>query len=302
MALALAIGVAVVWLLYRRSIHLRHARIDPDALTLPQNPDWLRDSDGALHDRFLPIRTAVNLRDIGGYPAVDGKRVRWGRIYRSGTLNELSESDVQKVAQLGLEVICDLRTERETERFPDAPERFGARPAVMPLRADHESRRRLMVLLFRTMQMRQLVYETYIDLILEYNADVIGRLLRLAADSDSYPLLFHCTAGKDRTGMAAMVLYGLLGVPDDVIVADYSLSNKYHHRFRDYVGEAVAGFKWIAITADDMTPFAVADPGILREVIAELRRRYGTFETYALTRCGIDDSIITALRANLLEE
>ncbi|NOG50069.1 MAG: hypothetical protein HND48_11995 [Chloroflexi bacterium] len=104
----------------------------------------------------------------------------------------------------GLEVICDLRTERETERFPDAPERFGARPAVIPLRADHESRRRLMVLLFRTMQMRQLVYETYIDLILEYNADVIGRLLRLAADSDSYPLLFHCTAGKDRTGMAAM--------------------------------------------------------------------------------------------------
>ncbi|MBK9123004.1 MAG: tyrosine-protein phosphatase [Chloroflexi bacterium] len=300
--LVLAMGLAAVWLLYRRSIRRRHARINPDALTLPQNPDWLLDSTGASHDRFLPIATAVNLRDIGGYPAANGKRVRWGRIYRSGTLSELSEGDVHLVAQLGLKVICDLRTEREAERSPDLPERFGARPAFIPLKADHGARRRLIVLLFRSAQMRQLVYETYTDLILEYNAGVIGAFLRLAADAENYPLLFHCSAGKDRTGAAAMVLFGLLGVPDEVIVADYSLSNKYHHRFREYVGEAVVRFKWMAITPDDMTPFAVADPAVLRDVIAELRRRYGSFEDYALTRCGIDESVIAALRANLLEE
>lgn len=297
----LAVGLAAVWLLYRRSIRRNHARIDPDRLIIAQDPEWLRDSAGITHDRFLPIETAVNLRDIGGYPAADGKRVRWGRVYRSGTLNELSESDAQKVAALGLKVICDLRTEAEAERSPDRAERFGARPVFMPLQTDHGARRRLMVLLFRPGMMRQLVFETYVDLILEYNAEVIGKFLRLAADDANYPLLFHCSAGKDRTGIAAVVLFGLLGVPDDVIVADYSLSNTYHHRFREYVGEAVEQLKWLAITAEDMAPFAVADPAILRDVIAEVRRRYGSFETYALTRCGIDDGVIAALRSNLLE-
>src|SRR5690606_24709795 len=110
----------------------------------------------------------------------------------------------------------------------------------------------------------ELMRESYNELMLEHNAPLIGRFLHLIGDDDNLPVLFHCTAGKDRTGMAAMILLSLLGVPDDVIAADYSLSNTYHDRFRVYVSNAAKRLRWLGMNVDDLYPLLIADPQLMR--------------------------------------
>lgn len=301
-ALIALTAILFSWYWWRRYSRGLLMRATPDSYVLPLDPAWSRTAGGIERDRTLGLKSAVNLRDIGGYPAADGKRVKWGLIYRSGTLYDLSDEDAATLAQRGIRLICDFRSEQEAAAAPDDAAKFGARYEPMPLDADHDSMRRLRAMMFQPQKLRELMRESYNDLMLERNAPLIGRFLRLIADDDNLPVLFHCTAGKDRTGMAAMILLSLLGVPDDVIAADYSLSNAYHDHFRLYVGNAVKKLRWIGMNVDDLYPLLIADPELMRGALTTVRQRYGSVETYVANRCGVDAATISKLRERLLEE
>lgn len=301
-ALVLLTAVLFGWYWWRRYSRGQLARQSPDAFVLPLDPAWSRTIDGIEYDRTLGLKSAVNLRDIGGYPAADGRRVKWGLIYRSGTLYDLSDEDAALLAERGIRLICDFRSEQEAAAAPDDAAKFGARYEPMPLEADHDSMRRLRVAMFQPHKLRELMRESYNELMLERNAPLIGRFLRLIADDENLPVLFHCTAGKDRTGMAAMILMSLLGVPDEVIAADYSLSNAFHDRFRVFVGDAVKKLRWIGMNVDDLYPLLIADPELMRGALESVRQRYGSVENYVVNRCGVDAAVISKLRELLLEE
>ncbi|MBK8135253.1 MAG: tyrosine-protein phosphatase [Chloroflexi bacterium] len=296
------IAIVAAWTIWRLRVRAWLGAVPAQSYVLPQRPEWSLDRDGKPRDRTLGLASAVNLRDIGGYPARDGKRIKWGLVFRSGRPTEMNDVDARQLASRGLKLICDFRSTFESEDASYDAGFYGARLEKMPLEADHSSLRRLRVAMFQPGRLKELMRESYTDLMLERNAPLIGRFLRLISDESHLPVLFHCTAGKDRTGITAMILMSLLGVPDEVITADYSLSNKYYEHFRRFVGSAIRKLRWLGLTVDDLRPLLIADPSLLRDALASVRAKYGSVETYVTKRCGVDASTIAELRRLLLED
>jgi len=173
-------------------------------------------------DRLIPLDGAFNFRDLGGYPGAGGTVTRWGTLFRSDTLHELSPPDVALLRSMGLATIIDLRTPRELEqtgRGPLAPEPIAYRHLSV-IRdgggggADGEAVAAPDV---DDLTERYLWY-------LEVGGPALAEALTILGEPDAYPLVFHCAAGKDRTGVLAALVLEILGVEREVIVADYVMT------------------------------------------------------------------------------
>lgn len=167
---------------------------------------------------------ASNFRDLGGLKARDGRRVRAGAVYRSDHLARLTAEGARALPALPVRVSADFRGVQERAATPYAIE--GVR--VLPLSVEPSVFRRLNAFMQdgavpSTEQTVGMMCETYRDFVTEHAA-TFGRLLRHLATHDD-PLVFHCTAGKDRTGFAAALILLALGVPRDVVMQDYLLTN-----------------------------------------------------------------------------
>ncbi|MDR3465209.1 MAG: tyrosine-protein phosphatase [Xanthobacteraceae bacterium] len=174
--------------------------------------------------RSLGLAGATNFRDLGGYPGRDGRPVRWRRLFRSDHLAELTEADVARLRELGLQRAFDLRGSAErlpayehdgltVHSLPIEPKIVGdltERLATgQPLSADE------------TAEIMRESYRNYVRNHTDRYRALFGHLL-----ADDAPLVVHCTAGKDRTGFAAAMILTALGVPEDLIVEDYMLTNE----------------------------------------------------------------------------
>ena len=176
--------------------------------------------------RLVPLEGAFNFRDLGGYPGEGGRPTRWGRLFRSDALHELTDGDVAVLRALGLRTVVDLRTERELHRSgrgPLEPEpvdfhhlavvREGVRGAAT---ADAEA-------VGAPAPPGDDLAERYLWY-LDVGRDSLVGALTLLADAERYPLVFHCAAGKDRTGVLAALVLALAGVDRATIVADYVIT------------------------------------------------------------------------------
>ncbi len=180
--------------------------------------------------RLVALEGSFNFRDLGGYPARDGRVVRWGRLYRSDALHELTAGDVARLRELGLRTVVDLRTERELARSgrgPLEPEDLAfhhlavvkeeAVPDRVPRGAPVGESIAAPAPSGDDLAERYLWY-------LEVGSDAIARTLELLGSADHYPLVFHCAAGKDRTGVLAALVLDIVGVDRETIVADYVIT------------------------------------------------------------------------------
>jgi protein-tyrosine phosphatase len=178
--------------------------------------------------RLLPLEGGINFRDLGGYVTTDGRRVRPGMLYRSGSMAALTADDYEHLSKLNIQVIADFRSTeerlREPTRWPDGerkPQRlerdyeleFGEILAVMRDAPTAESARAAFSSFYRRIPAQfASQYRQMFDELLAGNA----------------PLAFNCSAGKDRTGVASALILTALGVPRDVVTDDYLLSNRYY--------------------------------------------------------------------------
>jgi hypothetical protein len=167
---------------------------------------------------LISLVGSYNFRDLGGYPGHDGRPVQWGRLFRADTLHELTELDVDVLKGLGLATIIDLRTTGELDRtgrgpLANEPISFwhlsvigegGGEAIAAPAAPGDELTER---------------YLWYLE-----TSTALVEAMRVVADSDNLPLVFHCAAGKDRTGVLAAMVLDILGVDRDVIVADYVIT------------------------------------------------------------------------------
>lgn len=256
-----------------------------------------------IAERILPLEGVANFRDIGGYVTDSGKRVRWGRVYRAGAFANPTDADIEHLNSIGLKLICDLRTPEEVEETPDVvPD--GAIYKHTPVDTDDNvarRRRRALSIMLRPGKLTDVMREMYIDVMIEKNADLIGAILRDIANPDNLPLVYHCAAGKDRTGIISALLLTLLGVPEATIIADYTLSNRYYDVFSTYAERNIRHFKVFGISADDLYPLLIADATLLQQTLDHIREKYGSIHAYLTDVAGLDDAIIADLKANLLE-
>ncbi len=180
--------------------------------------------------RRLPLEGASNFRDLGGYQASDGRQVRWGKVFRSGALDRLTDGDLAALSALGLRTICDLRHPEEQTAFPtrravQAPPTIHSLPIRPTVRGNFRERIEAgdpaagdLALAYMTEAYRCYVRD---------HTDAYSALMHAVADPANHPLVFHCAAGKDRTGFAAALILMTLGVPEETVLEDYLATNIY---------------------------------------------------------------------------
>jgi protein-tyrosine phosphatase len=242
--------------------------------------------------RVLPLEGASNCRDLGGYRGRDGRPVRWRRLLRSDHLAGLSDADRSALRGLGLATTLDFRGEQERAAASYAIDGVAQHaltiePSVAQrMHALAADRSRLTVPAVRALMVE--LYLTFVDTHAHRFAEMFDHLLR--ADG---AVLFHCTAGKDRTGFAALLLLSALGVDRRTIVEDYLLTNAvYRPPFSARVGDP----------ADEaLAVIWRVDEAYLHAALEAIDRAHGSMDAYLRGRIGLKDAEFDALAARYLD-
>lgn len=254
-------------------------------------------------ERLLPLAGGRNFRDLGGWRGAEGRQVRWGKIYRSGVMTDLTTADLDYLRALGLTVICDLRSPGEREAEPNPFLEAGG-PTLAAIAYDRTAALGgLMKMTTREAAIQGFAdaYVDFLDLLAPHYTDMFARLL-----ADQGPLAFNCSAGKDRTGMAAALILSVLGAPRQTVIADYALSQAYvpTSRYLDQAarGEAFGGFSLAQSRALAKLPREAlevilgSEPEVMRRALATIDARHGGPIAAAKARLGLTDAKIARLR------
>lgn len=241
--------------------------------------------------RHITFDACFNFRDLGGYETVDGRSVRWGAVFRSGSLHRMTTADVEVASRLEMRTVIDLRSTAERDRDGSYADSSDIALHHAPLFENDD-------LPFTWAEIDTPAPppgEDYLA-IADKGAQSLAAALRVIAGGD-HAVVFHCAAGKDRTGILSALLLSCLGVPDHSIVADYQLSDL-----------SIAPFeKWAKVNAPEEAAEAAARPpwlvhssgSIMQGFFDRLRCRDGSIENF-LVRAGIERSVTQALRTRLL--
>lgn len=250
------------------------------------------DEELAIAQRWIPLEGSHNFRDIGGYRTRDGHRLRWRQLYRSDALGALTPSDSALLRdQLGICSVLDLRHPRECQRKGVAPFADGLDVRLLHLPLNRED-----VPDDDPLPDLDDLGTVYLW-IARGVGPVLARVLQYMAADDATPMVFHCAAGKDRTGIVAAMLMTLLGVPDRTIAADYALT--------ELVGQAIPEADRSAAFAQYRQHGAPPDalnarPEHMVAFLEGLRRAHGSIPDY-LAPYGVGNGLVDRLRERYLE-
>ncbi|HUA95973.1 MAG TPA: tyrosine-protein phosphatase, partial [Acidimicrobiales bacterium] len=159
-------------------------------------------------DRHITLEGAVNFRDLGGYPAAGGRTIRWRTLFRADGLSRLTPTDRSVIRQLGIATVVDLRTSAEVERGRFPVEEIPVGFHHLPLLDEVPDPQRFEIA-------PGMLGAQYLEIARDAGRQ-IAQILSIIAERASHPVIVHCTAGKDRTGVLVAVLMALLGVDDEV--------------------------------------------------------------------------------------
>ncbi|MFI7573227.1 tyrosine-protein phosphatase [Micromonospora sp. NPDC049497] len=255
---------------------------------------------------------APNARDLGGLVGADGRRVRSGVLLRTPALGRLTDEDLPVLAKLGPACVVDLRDHSEMDVAP--PDRLPGEPTVVHLPV-HDAEHPVFTYVSAMLLGHDLT--AYADLAEQgtpaameaiYRWFVTGEsaragfaeAVRLAALEENLPLLYHCSAGKDRTGWLTVVLLHVLGVDEAAIRADYLANNALTESLREVILEAMAK-RQPGLDVDAVRPVLEVRDAYLDAAYDEVRRVHGSFGAYLRDGLGVDDDRVSRLRALLLE-
>ena len=246
--------------------------------------------------RVVPVKGAVNFRDLGGYATADGHHVKWNRVYRSAAINKLTDADMQILAGRHIYDVVDFRGTEESKKAmdrllpntkytlcPAGSENVGDWMKIAPQLSSADS---LMTTFYANAQVFGDRYKPFFDELLQM--------------PDTTALLFHCTAGKDRTGMGAALLLYALGVPKATIMQDYLATNTYRATENEQAAKAMVAYMHVTEkVANDMM---AAKSIYLEATFNAIEKRYGSVNEFLTKVIGLDKAKIKNLRAKYLQE
>lgn len=259
-----------------------------------------------MHDersgsRHLHLSGGFNFRDMGGYLAGDGRRVRWELLYRSGSLHALTNEDLEHIRGVGIRYAYDLRSNTERRNRPN---RLACIPDIAYWYHDHERSRGDLSRLLKQpdagpAQAREVMLAIYRKL--PYDLLDSYRELFRKLSAGEFPLVFNCAAGKDRTGVAAALVLTALQVPYETIVADYLLTQNYAAQICELVFGKESAPTVAGMSETVWGPLIHTDRDYLDATFAQLADDHGSAEEFLRDQLGVDARVSARLRDNLLD-
>jgi protein-tyrosine phosphatase len=256
--------------------------------------------------RLVELDGVENFRDLGGYAAtdLDGnlREVRWGHLYRSGHLHDATDADRERLADLGLAQIFDFRTDRERLKRPNSL--GGDHGAVTEeLSIDPGSGSSFANAFAKPSAATGITAEVMVVAMQALNRKLIGEhagayrrffggVLATGATGATGATLFQCTSGKDRTGMAALLLLSALGVSREIAIADYLLTNQYltqSHQFSRALKD-IGGFDSDALTPELLKIVFEVHESFALAAFDEIDTQFSGFDGYLETELGISEA------------
>ncbi|MCP2338020.1 tyrosine-protein phosphatase [Actinomadura rupiterrae] len=271
------------------------------AAPAPTAPHAAPTAPHAASVHVVKVDGAVNVRDVGGYAGAGGRHVRYGLVYRSASLSKVTPAGVQALAGLRLSAAVDFRSDGEVRS--DGADRLPAGVAAVPAHINPFSTSLLELgpdvikaFLaknkaegFMALSYRGFVHDP------ASRAQFAATLKRIAAGNG--PVLYHCTAGKDRTGTMTAILLTALGVGKRQVYADYLRSNRELAAQND---ATLAKLKQVGIDPELVRPFLGVEAGYLDAAFDQIKRDFGTFDAFLAKGLGIDAATRAKLRARML--
>jgi len=264
--------------------------------------------------RVIHLKGTSNTRDIGGYQTADGRTITWRQIIRSDRLSRLTPQDFQILEEFGLRTVIDLRTVRENKKDPtvwegDNPPQFFHFPVGDSNGPWFKKQKKLLSRnRFSEEDMLEHMMNGY-RMVAEVGSPSYESLMEVVLDESNWPILIHCSAGKDRAGIAVTLILEALGVDRKTIMEDYMLTNdvsqaerkatilsKDRENYTARVGTRMGSGKGPPPKA--FFPLVGVEPEMLETYYATVDEQYGSMDAY-LAKIGMDQAERTALRQAL---
>ncbi len=254
--------------------------------------------------RFVNLDGAHNFRDLGGYKTVDGRTVRWGKLYRSDHLAELTPDDLDKLEKLKLKLVCDFRSREERKQSPDRlPETDPPAVVMLEINASQFNRGRLKKKFlsgdidFNFPEMLKTFNRSFVTM---YTPQYKAMFQKLSS-SANLPVLIHCTAGKDRAGFGSAIILTALGVPEETVFEDYLLSNFHRAGEIEKILWRIRIGSLFRTDTEKIRPLFIAHHSYLQTAFDEIKKHYGSFDKYLEQGLGVNHAQLEALRNKLLD-
>ncbi|MBC1795200.1 tyrosine-protein phosphatase [Listeria booriae] len=272
---------------------------DTPVFFIIQHPDG---THTVIGERTIPLEGCFNFRDLGGYVNTAGKTVKWGKLYRSSLLTNITEKDKDTLEKLGVSWICDLRSTSEIAAKP-TPALAHIKNRHIPIgTAKNESTESQKIDIPDDHRVYEpLMGESY--RVFVQSKDGFREIFNDIIEKEEVPFLFHCTAGKDRTGVLGALLLKLLDIPENTILADYELTNQYADNILGEMQGLVNAFSNSEkkIDLENFRPMAEARPAYLEIAFDEMQKEYGSVDAYLEKGIGITPSEKAKFQTMMLE-
>ena len=261
-------------------------------------------SDGPntiISERRVQLEGGVNFRDLGGYQAVDGRRVKWGQVFRSDNLGRITDRDVIYLQKMGIRLVCDFRTPAEIKKLPDRyPQGDHGKSLKLPIRHGESDPANAFDRIKKgdiDWMTEEFMIKGYIKNIEEF-APLWASFFNNLAKRSNRPLVFHCTGGKDRAGVGAALILLVLGVPEETVIRDHGLSNLYIAAVLESIYDRIRS---LGVDPEEVSAYFSAPKNAIVSVLKHLDKTYGSAANYLINKAGVDETLLIQLKEDLLE-
>ena len=245
--------------------------------------------------RAIPVEGAYNVRDLGGYETSDGRQTRWRTLFRAADIHALSPSAQSTLVEAGVRTVVDIRGSQELVEAPSVFKDLSSvkycphnmtgdalidRWGTVPVPADSSIR-----------------LSTMYSTVLDQRGDMVKEILETVSQPGALPAVFHCTAGKDRTGVLAALLLGIAGVPRERIVEDYALSARFLYGSTVVPPDGSGASKFPPY---EEYQAMWCPPAAMGLTLDHLDTKYGGADGY-LRHIAVDDATLSRIRDALVE-
>ncbi|MBK0370060.1 tyrosine-protein phosphatase [Flavobacterium agrisoli] len=243
--------------------------------------------------RLVPVKGGMNFRDVGGYKTADGKEVVWGKIYRSTAVDKLTDSDISLLDKKKIHTVIDFRGKQEAAAAPDKLPK-NASYTLCPAGSDSLPSAAQMTAMLKNVN-NDFLLDFYGKSAVAHSGDRFRSLfVKLLTLDQNEALMYHCTGGRDRTGMATALFLYSLQVPMETIEADYVASNVYLKKSNKKMMSGLAQLS--GLSESEIEQKMALKPEYLQVFFSGIKQQYGSVENFMEKELGVGNNEIALLR------